>query len=220
MRGRYLTADQRAYILAHYADGDTAAIAERLEVHAKTVYYVAASAGIKKSDAWRARDAIRKAQIAHTDPRIAATRFPPGHRSWNKGTHFVAGGRSAETRFRPGNLSLRWDPEAYAVGALRITTDGELQIKLAHGGYGTWQQLSRYAWKLKTGRWPPSTHAVLHINGDRDDCQEENLKLISRGRLLKMNVHDRIPKDVLRLVQLKGAITRQVNRITRQSEEA
>jgi hypothetical protein len=59
MRGRYLTPEQRTYILAHYADGDTAAIAEHIEVHAKTVYQVAAAAGIKKSAAWRARDAIR-----------------------------------------------------------------------------------------------------------------------------------------------------------------
>src|SRR5690606_1638856 len=46
---------------------------------------------------------VRAGRMSAEHPRAVASRFKPGLTPWNKGTHFRAGGRSAETRFKRGN---------------------------------------------------------------------------------------------------------------------
>lgn len=200
----------------HERTADVAAAVGRGE---RCTYAKAASMGLRKSAEFMSSAKSGRILRGKKDPRMMRSQFGPGNVPWNKGMAYRAGGRSAETRFKPGARSVRWDPEIYCVGALRITSDNDLQVKMAPGGYGTWVSLARYAWKLKTGRWPPKHMAVARINGDHYDVRPENLELRSRARMMRDNsVHTKYPTEFARLVQLRGAITRIVNRITRESE--
>lgn len=188
-----------------------------LGVSVKRVWTKATSMRLGKSAAFRERQNAASRAQAMSDPRMIAHRIKPGSTPWNAGLHYIPGGRCRENWFRKGNYSVRWDREAYAIGALRITKDGVLEIKLADA---LWVSMARYAWFLMTGAWPPESHVVTPKNGDVHDVQDENLECIHRRELIRRNsVWARYPPEYGRLVQLRGAITRQVRRIEREQSE-
>ncbi len=115
------------------------------------------------------------------------------------------GGR--ETRFFPGHVPAN----VQDVGALRITSDGVLQIKLAPGPR-QWVMLSHYTWFLHTGRWPRRGYLLRARNGDPHDTRIENLEHISkRENMLRNTIHN-YPPELVRLVHLRGVLQRQINR--------
>ncbi|MCU9611826.1 hypothetical protein OEK97_28380, partial [Escherichia coli] len=60
--------------------------------------------GLSRSDEFLAAQRARAAHHVKTDPVMAERTFRPGHQTWNAGMKgFKAGGRSAETRFKPGS---------------------------------------------------------------------------------------------------------------------
>jgi len=141
---------------------------------------------------------------------LEAHRFQKGLRPWNKDTHWTAGGRSAETRFKKGNYSKRWDREIYCIGALRINADGGLDIKVKEG-LRAWEALPRYVWRTERG---PITEGgiVRPINGDPHDTRIENLRIGTRMDLMRENTYHRYPKEIAALIQLRGALQRQINK--------
>lgn len=219
MKRRYWTEAEVATLELFYPYKRSVDVAQALGRPVGQVYAKAAERGLTKSAAFYASDLSARIKRGRRHPRMVASQFPRGHVPWNKGTHYTAGGRSAETRFKPGNYSRRWDREAYGVGALRITTDsdgpGTLQIKVSEGiGQNVWVEMSHYAWWSATGRWPRRGQVVVRKNGDPDDTRFENLELVKRAELAYRNrVWTRYPPEVARLFQLKGAISRAVNRI-------
>lgn len=64
--------------------------------------------------------------------------FPKGHVPWNKGRHFKAGGRSAETQFKNGTIPPNYQP----VGAITTHSDGYRYIKLAERKWQLYQRCS------------------------------------------------------------------------------
>lgn len=184
----------------------TRLIAERLGRNYGQVAARAALLGLRKSAAYFA------GPLAHRlDGKIGVScQFKAGHTPWNKGTHFCAGGRSAETRFRPGNYSTRWDREIYCIGALRINCDGGLDIKVREGSRA-WVPMARWVWASEHGPLPAGA-VVRAINGDRDDTRIENLRLSTRADLMRENTLHNYPKPIARAIQLRGALVRQINR--------
>lgn len=85
----FWSAADRELLRRHYADSSTADLARVLGRSVQAVGMQAIKLGLRKSEAWRA---------AH------ATTFQPGLVPWNKGVRYEAGGRSAQTRFKPGGL--------------------------------------------------------------------------------------------------------------------
>lgn len=145
------------------------------------------------------------------------TRFKPGQVPWSKGTKGVAGmhPNSRRTQFRKGHVSERWDPEAYIVGALRINADGGLDMKIRNGPYRLgdppWVSLARWVWIRARGAIPAGM--VLRArNGDAHDTRIENLYLASRRELMRENTVHNLPPDVAGVIQLRGALNRQINR--------
>jgi hypothetical protein len=62
------------------------------------------------------------------------------------------------------------------------------------------------------GEYPPKGMALIFKDGNKLNCEIENLELVSRKDLmLRNNVHQYGP-EIAQLVQLRGAITRQINR--------
>lgn len=202
MTRRYWTADEVARLRELYPNLQTKEVAARLGVGYQRVVSKAYTLGLHKSAQFLL------GPLAHRLDGVIGTRtrFSRGHAPWNKGIKGIdVGGR--ETRFQPG-----WTPpNVQDVGALRITSDGVLQIKLAPGPR-QWVMMSRYTWWLHTGKWPRRGYLLRARNGDPHDTRFENLEHISkRENMLRNTIHN-YPPELARLVQLRGVLTRQINR--------
>ena len=66
-------------------------------------------------------------------------------------------------------------------------------------------------WESVHGPVPPS-HAVAFRDGNKQHIALDNLELITRAELMRRNTIHNYPKEIAQLVQLRGAITRQINR--------
>jgi hypothetical protein len=126
---------------------------------------------------------------------------------WNLGKRGYMGAN--RTSFKKGNYSARWDREIYRVGALRITRD-RLEIKVKEG-LRAWEGMARFVWMTERGPIPKGK-MVRAINGDPDDTRIENLRLGNRVELMNENTYHRYPKEIANLIQLRGALQRQINK--------
>ncbi len=151
------------------------------------------------------------------------TRFRAGHEPWNTGLKgWTAPGRSAETRFAKRNKPHNTLP----LGSHRINKDGHLQRKVAEASGSNskrWRGVAELVWVEAHGPLPPK-HIVVFRPGqftaELAQITLERVECISLAENARRN-HPRTKSPELgRLVQLKGAITRQVNRINREHKEA
>lgn len=201
------------YLRKHYANSTP----EELEAHLKrsrpSIYQHATALGLKKSE-----------QYFQT---VGAGRFPSGvnkgHRfakgftPWNKGlSGWVAKGTEA-TRFKPGNRP----PQEQPIGSLRITKDGLVQRKVSNNPGSNsqrWRSVHELVWVAANGPVPPG-HIVVFRPGMKTNKPElitlDKVECISRSENAKRNNLNKNP-EMTKLYQLKGAITRQVNRINRE----
>ena len=209
---RYWTPAETRAVKRRYPHEPTADIARDLGRSVVTVYQRAALLGLSKTAAYLASPAAHRLDGV----KGMGTRFQKGSTPWNKGTHWTAGGRSALTRFKPGNVSKRWDPEVYVIGALRINTAGGLDIKVRKG-LRAWDSLARYVWTTERGPIPKG-YVIRVKNGDQDDTRIENLECISRVENMRRNTYHRYGKEIARVIQLRGALTRQINKRTGKHE--
>ena len=140
--------------------------------------------------------------------------FKPGHKPWNKGTHYSAPG-TERTRFKKGRVPSNWKP----IGTERVTKDGYLERKLSDTGYPPrdWVPVSHIEWEKHNGRPVPEGHAVVFRDGNDRNFAPANLELISRADLMRRNHYLNLPEPLPQIIQLRGALTRKINR---RSQEA
>ncbi len=154
------------------------------------------------------------------------TRFQAGHKPWNTGMKgFQPGGRSAETRFKRGEMHGAAQHNYKPIGSLRINTEGYLERKVtdAHPVPARrWVGVHRLVWESAHGPVPPG-HVVRFKPGmftnRAGEITLDRLELVSRDEHARRNHPISRDPEYARLVQLKGAITRQVNRIAREHKE-
>ena len=205
MRRRWTKADDREFRRL-YPHQPTADVAKAIGRSLSATYGRAGVLGIAKSAAYLASPAAHRLDGV----KGMGTRFQHGLIPWNKGTHWTAGGRSAETRFKKGQRSARWPIEDYPVGALRINSDGQLDIKITEG-VRAWYCMARWVWMTERGPIPKGG-VIRAKNGDQYDTRIENLRLTTRGELMRENTYHNYPKEITRLIQLRGALNRQINK--------
>lgn len=157
--------------------------------------------------------------MTNQHPNSVATRFKPGHTTWNKGKKGYCPPGSKNTQFQPGNLPGNWAP----VGSYRVV-DGDLQIKWREcpgANHLRWKPVSRLVWEAYHGPIPPG-RIVIFKPGTRSSKVEEiriqNLECITKAEHARRNHPRNKSPELARLLQLKGVITRQVNRIAREAE--
>lgn len=208
-----------------YPDYTAEVVAKVLDRHPGSVHAKAAHLHIRKSEAFLASVRSGRVQRGQQDPRVVATRFKPGLAPWNKGKSYQAGGRSAETQFKPRRPE---ESRNYLViGSHRISSkDGYLERKVTDdptlAPARRWVAVHRLVWEVAHGPIPRG-HVVCFKPGQRTSVLEEltvdRLECISRTELIQRNHPRNKHPEYARLVQLKGAITRQANRINREAQE-
>jgi hypothetical protein len=217
MTRRAWTDDETRTLVEQYADTPTHVIAEQIGRALDQCYRKAYSLGLKKSADFLSSEHAGRLTGSN---RGTGTRFQPGLTHWNKGTNFVAGGRSAETRFakgvRQGVAVALYQP----IGAERISKDGYLQRKVNDDlpTHRRWRAVHVLVWEESHGPLPAG-HAVVFRDGKKTNIALDNLELVSRAELLSRNTLHRYPKDVALLIQLRGALVRKINNRMRSKSE-
>ena len=214
------TAAQIDKLRQHYPTTRTADLADDLQIPLAKVYSKAMALGLRKNDTFLATSASGR---VFPGGRLGVrTQFHADQTPWNAGLKgWDAGGRSAETRFKAGSKPHTTMP----VGSYRINKDGHLQRKIGEASganHKRWRNVAELLWIEANGPLPAG-HIVIFRPGMRTAVLEEitldRIECISRAENARRNHPSNKSPELARLVQLKGAITRQVNRIAREAEE-
>jgi hypothetical protein len=207
VRRTFWTAAQLALLHKNYPHLPTERVARIVGRDVKSVYAKANSLRLRKSAAYLASD--HSGRITKLYAAGMPHRFRAGLAPWNKGKiGWQAGGRSVVTQFKPGQRSKRWDPELYAIGALRLNADDYVDIKIAEQ-YPAWRPFHAWLWEQEHGRIPAG-HAVVFRDGDRMNIELANLELVSRAELMRRNTVHRLPAPLRSAIQLVGQLKRRI----------
>lgn len=190
------TAQQTEWLERLYPDTSNQQIARILGRDLLSIRNKAIKIGLKKSEEYMA-----------TKPGC----FSQNQRPWNKGRQWKAGGRSVQTQFQQGQTSHNWKP----IGHERLTKDGIWQRKVTDTGVTSrdYVAIHKLVWEQHNGP-VPAGHIVVFIDGNRENFDPANLECISRKENMHRNSVHRLPKEVAQLVQLVGALNRQINKRT------
>ena len=212
------TPQESATLVAMYPNTRTADIAALLGIRLESVYRRASVMGLRKSAEFMALD---KSGRAFKGGKLGqANWFAPGNKPWNTGLKgWQAGGNSASTQFKPGVPP----PTTMPVGSYRVVTNKggsqhlERKVRQVPGmPHKRWEPVSRLVWEAANGPVPKGS-IVVFKPGMRSIVLEEitldKLDLITRAQHAVRNSPSTRSLEMGRLFQLKGAITRQVNRI-------
>lgn len=216
------TLEDLALLTALYPDQTGAVVCAALGRSIGSTYRKASFLGLAKSDAFNASERTGRIQRGCKDPHMTASHFKPGHVAWNKGKPGSTGLHAAcrATQFKPGQSPITTLP----VGGYRLC-DGWLQKKTSETpgpNHKRWTPVTRLVWEAANG--PVSKgHLVVFKPGCATNVLEritpDVVECISRAEHARRNHPRNKSPELAKLVQLKGAITRQVNRITREHKE-
>jgi hypothetical protein len=202
--------------LALYSDMENAKLARKFGRTTSSINAAAGVLGVHKSAeycaslAWRSRLPIVG----------RLWRFPKGHIPMNKGIKgWQAGGRSVHTQFKKGQFPFNRDPEFYVMGALRVNTDGYIDMRVSFDpGAKGWRGLHRILWEDAHGP-VPTGHIVSFKDGDRLNVELRNLKLISLADNMRRNSLHNLPKPLVSTIHLLCALKRTLNRRHRDEKQ-
>lgn len=195
------------------------AIADDLGRGLSATYARAHALGLSKPDTWAA-DCTRKRWIEGRHENSRAKHFRKGQESWNKGRPMAEWNPNADrckaTQFKKGHLGGTAAAKVQPVGALRIA-DGQLQRKVNNDRpfMRRWVAVSRLVWEAAHGPIPEG-HAVCFKPGmatvEESEITPDRLELLSRVELMARNTLHRYPQPIPKLIQLRGALNRKINR--------
>jgi len=200
----------------------TADVAALMGLSVSCVYNKAFGMGLKKTHEYLASDAAGRATAERQSPTMVAARFKPGVKVWNKGLKGWSPAGTEATRFKPGSKPQTWVP----VGSYRVTKDGALEQKLNDNPGPSrvrWIPVSRTVWEAENG--PIPNGYIVRFKAGCHTTQPElvtvdRLECISRIENMRRNSYHRFGPEVARLVQLRGALNRQINKHTKDNHES
>lgn len=138
--------------------------------------------------------------------------FRKGHEPNNKGKKMPK--RVYEkvrgTMFKKGNRPVNFKP----VGSERIDAEGYKWIKTKNPN--TWKMSHVLLWVKNRGR-VPNGMVVIFKDKNRQNIRLTNLKLVTRGQLMKLNSYHNYGPEIARVIQMRGALQRQINKYAKHS---
>lgn len=219
------TAAEIELLRRYYPDMITRAIADALDRTERQVYSKAASLGLKKSEAYLASP--HACRLRRGDNVGAATRFEKGQTPWNKGKPFKAGGRSAETQFKKGEMAGAAQRNYVPIGSLRVTKYGALEQKVTDdpGLYPAkrWRPVAHLVWERERGpipgghivRFKPGLHTVIY-----DEITVDRLECITKAENMRRNTLHRYPKEIADVIRARGVLNRRINHVEKHQRSA
>jgi hypothetical protein len=161
---------------------------------------------------------------------MTATQFKKGQTSWTKGLRGVVGVQDGcrATQFKKGQMAGAAQHNYKPIGTLRINAEGVLERKVTDDPNiypaRRWVSVARLVWEAANGPIPAG-HLVRFKPGmattDPDLVTLDRLECITRVENMRRNsVHTIYPPEVAHLVQLRGALNRQINKRAKALEEA
>lgn len=194
-----------------YADTQTQALADQLGISTSAIYQKAAALCLKKSAEYLSGP--HACRLRRGDNVGKDTRFHQGQAPWNKGMKGLdIGGK--ETRFCPGVLPHN----TREIGSYRFSKEGYLQRKIANAKGSNskrWRSVHELVWIEHNGP-VPEKHIVVFKPTMRTNVLEQitikKLECISMAENMRRNTLHRYGKEIASTIQLRGAITRQINR--------
>lgn len=226
---RFWTPAEVELLRSMYPECHTADVAAWLGRSVGPCHQAAAARGLKKSAEYLASDCATRIQRGKQHPAMIAARFQPGLTPWNKGVKGSSGHHpnTRRTQFKAdGSLRGAAQHNYVPIGSLRLSKDGILERKVTDDQTvypaRRWTPVARLVWEAHHGPIPPA-HLVVFKPGmhtvKEGEITIDRLDCITRAENARRNHPRSRSPELARLVQLKGAITRQVNRITREAEQ-
>lgn len=114
--------------------------------------------------------------------------FEQGHTPWNKGRKGEYYKGCEKTWFSKGHIPANYRP----VGSERITKDGYTEVKVADPN--KWRLKHNIIWEQHNGPIPKG-HVVIFGDGDKTNFNINNLILVSRAQLARLNQNRLIQND-------------------------
>lgn len=211
------------YMHDHYPHEKTELVAAALGRTTPATYGRAQKLGLSKS-----AEFFASTDSGRTDGgRGAGCRFVKGQQSWNKGTKGVSGNHpnTRRSQFKKGERHGAAQHNYVPLGTERIYKDGYLVRKVTDDHpvpARRWVAVHRLVWESANGPIPRG-HVVCFLPGrktiDREKITLDALELVTRKELARRNHPVTRSPELAKLVQLKSAITRQINRIAREAKE-
>jgi len=211
LKRRVWTEIEIEQLRALYPDHKTSLIVNAIGRPIWQLYHKAQLLGLKKSAAFMASS--ESGRLTKLTAGGVRHRFPKGHVPANKGLRRPGwfSGRMRETQFQKGGFPINRDPDYYVIGALRVNTDGyiDMRVSFAPGANG-WRALHSILWEDAHGKIP-RTHCLRFKDGDRLNVELGNLELLTRSDNMRRNsIHRILPKDLVQTKQLLGQLKRRV----------
>lgn len=212
MSGKLWSQEEVDLLSALYPDAPTKQIAEQMNRTEPQIYNKARSLGLKKSDAYLAGPYA--CRLRRGDNVGAKSQFKPGTEPWNKGKAFDSGGRSHETRFKPGTRQGRASDIYKPVGTERLSKEGYLERKIneAMPFQKRWRAVHILNWEAVNGPLPPG-HCVIFKDGNKINTAVENLELITRADNMQRNTLHRYPKEITDVIRARAVLNRRINHV-------
>ena len=215
--------EEDAVLVARYPNERSAILEQELGRATGTVCARANMLGLKKSPEFLASEASGRMAPGRISEAARKTQFKPGHVSANKGLRRpgYAPGRMAETMFKPGQArgatNCRYDP----IGTIKAK-DGQLRMKFTDDApypAARWKPVAHVVWEAAHGPVPKG-YVVRFKDGRKALVLEEitldRLECVTKAENMRKNSYWRnYPREVGELIQLKGQLTRQINKRTR-----
>lgn len=207
---RFWTPDEDVLLKQLYPDTGDAMIRARLKRTRASIYNRARIFGLKKSKEYMERELLRLGKKLLASG--LSHRFPKGHVPMNKGLRRPGwyAGRMRETQFKKGQFPANHDPGFYVIGALRVNTDGyiDMRTSFAPGGLG-WSMLHIVLYEDKYGPVPKG-HCLRFKDGDKLNIELENIELISRGENCRRNSIHHLPPLLKKTIMQLGVLKRKI----------
>lgn len=207
-----------AVLRAHYAHTVAADLAELFNRPLPSIYAKAKKLELSNSGDFYASPASGRTNGV----RGASARFQKGHAPANKGLRRPgwAPGEMARTQFKKGQVAANYMPP----GSHRINADGYLDRKLRDDGppQDRWKPVHRLLWIEANGP-VPAGHVIAFKPGMRtavlEEISLERVECISLADNCRRNSFHNYGPEMSKVVQLRGAITRQINRRLKEQSE-
>jgi hypothetical protein len=199
-----------------FANKRTADIAAALGRTYSATAQKATQLGLTKSAAYLASEAACRLR----GDAGAACRFVKGQQPWNKGVKGSTGTQEAcrahhFKKGRPASDTNSWVP----VGTVRVDKDGTPVRKVSDDvslpRRLRWVPVPRLVWIEAHGAIPDGMTVVFkpgRKTSVETDITADALELVSRAELMRRNSYHRYGQEISSLVQLRGAISRQINK--------